>query len=447
MGKFDFRETKEKITVLEQAKNKKRTEMNELYRSLTENTEFLDMLMLQIGKDIEENFPGVRFRLISRIKTEKSFSDKLENDLIGLVDKSKVEEVKIYDIVALSIIIEHVSHNIKSSDESFNTHILELIDMRQTTKASLKMHYDQVEDYKKRIEELVKIKQEKIELKKKNELKIKELSAIIKEHPELKNVLKGQQEHLYDVRQVIGKSIESIEAEVKALKQDINNMESIIERTKERYDKEDNECNHAMADFIIKNLPKFENVKALNLIEIPKRLKQKENYDGYRAIHDCYEARVKCKNDNGENEDFYFVCEIQGKSIDAFYVADRGKAATYHTDPKQIPGKIVKSKKLPDILSIRTPEEIEAFREKVRITVPRFRIYRHVVPKDKQKKSVADIYQLSMKENFLCYYYNQLFGNEELGLLPQEAKTRDLVEGTKLSDEAKIYKDYEYEEL
>ena len=448
MSKVDFGKTKERITIIEKAKNEKRIEMNNLYKSLTENTELLDLLMIQIGKDIEENFPGVRFRLISRIKTEKSFGDKLENDLIGLVDKKRIEEVKIYDIIALSIIIEHVPHNIKSNDASFDSHISELIEIRENTKASLKLHKKQLEDYKERIENLLQRKEEKMKLQQENHEKIAEIIKYEKSTPELKELLEKQIDHLLKLGQYIDSDIESTDEQVAALKRDIENMESIIERTLDRFDKEDNEYNHALADFLIKNITKFDNVKALGLVEIPKRLKQKENYDGYRAVHNCYESRIRAKNENGKEEDFYFMCEIQGKSIDAFYVADRGKAAKYHTNPRQEPGKIVKSKRIPDILNINTPEEIEAFREKVRTTVPKFRIYRHLYTKDKTAKTVADVYQLSTKECFLYYYYNQLFGNSELGIQARRGMLEELVKGDKLTDkDGKKYIDYEYEDV
>lgn len=447
MGKVNFGKTIERITTIEKSKNEKRVEMNKLYKSLTENTEFLDLLMIQLGKDIEENFPGVRFRIISRIKTEKSFGDKLENDLIGLVDKKRIEEVKIYDIIALSLIIEHVPHNIKSNDPSFDSHILELIDIRSNTAASLKLHRQQLEDFKARINSLNEGKEEKNKLKQENDQAIAAMTKIEKAYPKLKEEIDKQIEHLLKMEKSIDYSIKAIDKQIKDLEEDIENMESIIERTKDRFDKEDNECNHALADFLIKNLTKFDNVKALNLVEIPKRLKQKENYDGYRAVHNCYESHMRVKNEVGKEEDFYFMCEIQGKSIDAFYVADRGKAAKYHTNPRQEPGKIVKSKRLTNILEIKTPEEIEAFREKVRTTVPRYRIYRHVIPKDKNMLSLPDVYQLSVKECFMLYYYNQLFGNEQLGLQPQTKIVNDLVSGTKLSDDSKTYINYEYIEI
>ncbi len=441
MNIVDFGKTKDKIAGTEAAKNAKRSEMKKLYKSLTENQEFLDILMIQVGKDIEEKFPGVKFRLISRIKTEKSFSDKLENDLAGLVEKKKIEEVKIYDIIALSIIIEEVPDNIVSNDASFDSHISELIRIRKDTKSNLEMHNSQILSYKKRIKILENKKQRKLESKAKNDEKIKEVSKIKKD-------ILGIKEHLENISKSLEEDIADIDEQIKNKEEDIRNMETIISRTKERFDKESNECNHAMADFIIRNLTKFDNVKTLGVTEIPKRLKQKQNYDGYRAIHNCYEAQIKVKDEVGSDEYFHFICEMQGKSIDAFYVADRGKAAKYHSGLVQEPGKIVKDKNLPNMLDINTPEEIERFRKDVRKKVPRYRIYRKLKDKDKKGQTIHEVYRLSMKECFMLYYFNQLFGNTELGIEPQKRQLDDLVTESKLSDsDFQVYRNYHYNEI
>ena len=63
--KVDFSSTIGKITNIEKAKNKKRNEMKKMYNSLVNNQEMLDILMLQLGKNIEKKFPGLEFRLIS----------------------------------------------------------------------------------------------------------------------------------------------------------------------------------------------------------------------------------------------------------------------------------------------------------------------------------------------------------------------------------------------
>ena len=449
----DFGKTKDRLAGSESAKSAKIQEMRKLYSSLTENQEFLDMLMIQIGKDIEEKFPGVKFRLISRVKTERSFHDKLENDLVGLVDKKKIDEVRIYDIIALSIVIESVPDVVKSNNSSFNSHISELICSRNDTKAYIEAHISRIKEYESRIENLrsiINVLKSNIAGKKKeknfNDEKISELEQLkndpyaIVEH--LRKISKGLQK----ASEQIEGQISYIEGQIKYIEDDIKDMEVIISRTRDRLAKEENECNHAMADFIITNLVKFDNVKTLGLTEIPKRYKQKNNYDGYRASHNCYEAKVKAVNDDGEEEEFYFMCEIQGKSMDSFYVADRGKAAKYHIGQGPVQGKRVKEKKLPEFFNLTTPEQIKKFKKEVKRKVPRFRIYRRIPAQSKDEQDVREVYKLSLKECFMLYYYNQLFGNAQLNIEPQELKALQGFVGDENlpENDFQIYRNYEY---
>lgn len=444
LGKVDFGKTKDKIATVENAKQEKRSEMRALYDNLVQNEEVLDILMIQIGKDIEEKFPGVKFRLISRIKTEKSFTDKLENDLAGLVDIKKIEEVNIYDIIALSIIVEKVPGEVITNDPSFDSHISELLDIRHETKTYLKMHIEKVEEYKQRIEILKRKIEEKKAYKDKTEKKIKNITANGKDEFEIIELLQT-------ISLSLGSAIEDMQEQIGNIEKDIDDMNIIIARTKDRYDKENNECNHAVADFIIRNISKFDNVRTIGLTDIPKRLKQKENYDGYRATHNCYSLEMTMKDDNGHDKDVTFICEIQGKSIDAYYVADRGKAARYHTGQTEQPGKIVKRKRLPHVNEAQTQEEIEALRREVEKTVPRFRIFRHTTKSDENGKIIVnspEIYTLSQKECFMLYYYNQLFGNRKLDIKPQKEILSDAVTSHKLDEtNYRLYKNYNYTDL
>ena len=453
MAVVDFGKTKGILAGGENARNLKVQEMKKLYTSLTENQEVLDMLMIQIGKDIEEKFPGVKFRLIARIKTEKSFQDKLDNDLAGLVDRKKIEEVRIYDIIALALIIEEVPDSIKSNNESFNSHIAELIGSRNDTKTYLDAHNLRIKEYGQRIERLrnnISTLRSNIADKQKNKKfnddKIEELSK-------LPNDPYGIVEHLIRISQGLKQAVEEIEGQIAEIEkqighiqEDIDDMKIIISRTKDRLAKEENECNHFMADFIIANIAKFDNVKTLGLTEIPKRYKQKNNYDGYRASHDCYEAKIKVTNKDGKIVDFHFICEIQGKSIDSFYVADRGKAAKYHIGQTLASGKKLKEKKLPDIANIKNTEQLIECRKEVMKKVPRFRIYRRIQAKDGDSQDLREVYKLSLKECFMIYYYNQLFGNPGLNIEPQETEVlRRFVETENLPEkDFQVYRNYEY---
>lgn len=442
MASLDFAQARDKLANADNAKAKKRAEIMQLYESLTQNKEILDFLMIQIGKDIEKRFPDVKFRLISRIKTEKSLSDKLENDLSGVTDVKKIDDLDIYDIIALSIIIEKVPDDIHTSDTSFNDHISELIQIRNESKNNIRIHEEQYEGYQNRIELLKQRKKEKTQQRKENDQKIAEISQD-------KEDKYGMKDYLMRISKSLESATYDIDEQIKNMEKDMANMRIIVNRTKDRYAKESNECNHTLADFIIKNLSKFENVKSMGLSDIAKRFKQKENYDGYKAVHNCYEMKVNIKDENGEDKEVKFRCEIQGKSIDAFYVADRGKAARYHTNQKEEPGKIVKRKKLPNSLNIKNKKEIEDFRTEIQKTVPEYRIYRHLKSKTGADDSInqPDVYTLSPKECFVLYYSNQLLGNDTLGISASPEILTDIVSSSKLSGKGKKYKNYKYEDV
>lgn len=442
MGSFDFTQARDKLAVIEDAKSDKRQEIKNRYNSLIKHEEILDFLMLQIGKDIEQKFPGVEFRLISRIKTEASLSDKLENDLATLKDKKKIDEVDIYDIIALSIIIENVPDDIKTSDESFNDHMADLIQMRNETKGNIRMHEKQIEGYQKRIDILKAREKEKKEHKKEND----EMIKLMSQDGENKN---GIVDYLERIGESLQSAVIEIGGQIKGLGEDIESMKLTLQRTNDRYEKENNECNHSLADFIVKNLAKFEDLKSLGIAEIPKRFKQKENYDGYRATHNCFEMNVKTQNENGDEEEIKYKFELQGKSIDAFYIADRGKAAKYHTNQKEEPGKIVKRKRLPNILNAKTKKEKDDLKTEVEKTVPQYRIYRHVKNKVgvDSIQNVPDVYKLSQKECFVIYYSNQLFGNKTLEIKPNEDVLDDVIKTNILSGKGRKYKNYKYEDV
>lgn len=443
MAGLDLEEARNKLEESEKAKADKRAEIKRLYDSLTQNKEILDLLMLQIGKDIEARFPNVKFMLISRIKTEKSLSDKLENDLSGITDVKKIKELDIFDIIALSIIIESVPDEIHTGDTSFDDHIAELIQIRNESKNNIKINQEQYNGYQKRIDCFKERKEEKLCQEKEND----EMLSNISQDSEDKY---GMKDYLMKISKSLKSDIEDIDEQIKNMETDMANMKLIVSRTKDRYAKESNECNHTLADFIIKNLSKFDNVKEMELSDIPKRFKQKENYDGYKAVHNCYELNVKFKDVNGEEKNVEFRCEIQGKSIDAFYIADRGKAARYHTNQKEEPGKRVKRKKLPNSLEIQTSQDIDEFREEIRRTVPEYRIYRHSKSKtgvDENNLNQPDVYTLSPKEAFVLYYSNQLLGNDKLGINASPEILDDIVSSSKLSGNGRIYKDYKYVEV
>lgn len=126
---------KNKIEGIQKAKNSKREEMKKRYEELTENEENLDMLMMQLGKEIERIFPNLRFVLLGRIKSPQSFEDKLENALNKCQDAKSVKEIQIYDIIGLNVIVEDVPNDLildnfkksESYDKDFESNISDYI--------------------------------------------------------------------------------------------------------------------------------------------------------------------------------------------------------------------------------------------------------------------------------------------------------------------------------
>jgi len=435
---LNFENTKNKIDIRDKAKKRKRDQVYKLYENLSsKGEEFLDILMLQIGKDIEEKFPGVKFRLISRIKTQESLSDKLENDLEKADTQKEIKDIKIYDIIALSVVVEYVPSNIMTNDDSFNKCISTFFQKRTSAKNTKKDYQKQINEHKQKIEQLKRFKIEKEKFKETIDKKIAEFSEIQQNPLDIIDTLlqnSGQMQN----------EINFFDEQIKLMNNNISSFENSICETEKIINESSNECNHILADYLIRNLGKFDNVKSLGITEVPKRFKTKNNYDGYRAAHNCYEVSLKEKDDKGKEEDFYFVCEIQGKSIDAYYDADRGKAAKYHINPKQESGKIAKGKRLPDILNANTEAEKEEVKNKIIRRVPRFRIYRH---NNSDINSEPNVYKMSLKESFILYYYNQLFGNEKLAIPPKEKEYLDkLIKSDELvsSKDNKLYKNYNY---
>lgn len=423
---------KNKIEGIEKAKNNKREEMKRKYEELTENEENLDMLMMQLGKEIERIFPNLKFVLLGRIKSPQSFEDKLENALNKCQDIKNVKEVQIYDIIGLNVIVEDVPNDLKldnfrkseSYDKDFESNISYYILRKKTVVADMNRCKNDDDASKENLQRL----KEEINRKKNRLLKLNERLETVKEEQTKNQILEDMDE--------IKQDIKNCNMQIKCLNKIMSTHNEILAHGKILDEIQKNECNNEMAKFIIRNLNKFECVKLLGVKSIKNRFKIIEKDNGYRSTHNCYAMKIKEK-DRIVN----YECEIQGKSIQAYYESSRGRAAKYHIQPDPKPGKKLKNKNLPDILSVKTPEDKKKFLDKVARTVPKFRIYRNNGGK-------SEIYKLSLRERYMFYYYNQLFGNEILGI-SKNNKQINAVTGTDILDgKGEIYNSsLEYQEL
>lgn len=423
---------KNKIETIEKAKKQKIVELKQLYNSLTGNEENLDMLMIQLGREIERIFPNLKFILISRIKSTQSFEEKIENALNKCEDIKSIRDIQIYDIIGLNIIVEEVPNDLmldtfrksQSFNKDFESNILYYILRKKTVESDMNRCKS---DDKASKENLKKLK-EQIERKKNKLFKLDERLKYVKEE-------KIESEILEDINET-KQDIKNYNMQIKHLNRILNTHNEILRHGKILDKIQKNECNNEMAKFIIRKLTQFEGIKLLGLKSIKNRFKIIEKDNGYRSTHDSYEMTIREKE-----KKIRYRCEIQGKSVEAYYESYQGKAAKYHIQPDPKPGKKLKNKNLPDILSVNTPEEKKEFINKVNKTVPRFRIYRN-------NNGNSEIYKLSLRECYMFYYHNQLFGNEILNIKKQNKQVVEVTETDLLKDDGKIYtNNLEYKEL
>lgn len=422
---------KNKIEAIEKAKSEKRKEMYELYENLIENEENLDMLMIQLGKEVERIFPGLKVMLLARTKSLQSFSNKVENALNKCQDVKSIKEIQIYDVIGLNVVIEKVPdelplENFKKSkcyDKDFESNITNSVSRRKIIEEDMERCEkisNSVDENTKKIKSIIKEKNEKLE-------------TLQEQYEHTKN--QQIRELFLDRIKDIKKDIENYNQQIIHCKEISETLQPIRENSKMFYEIHDNECNHEIAKFIIRKLNHFEGIQLLGLKSIAGRFKIIEKDNGYRSIHNCYEFQTK----KGSKK-IRFISEIQGKSISAYHESNRGNAAKYHIQPEAKPGKKLKNKDLPDILSIKTPEDKQMFLEKIEKTIPRFRLYR-------TNNGEPEVYKLSLRECYMLYYYNQLFGNQLLGIDKNEEQAKEVTRTELLKDDARRYSNFEYMEL
>ena len=387
------------IKDLKQLKLDKKIELLKSYEEFSKSEKIMDIIMIQLGKEIEEKFPKVKFRIISRIKAKESFSNKVSNLLIKAKNEEEISKINIYDTIGLSVIIEEVLEYLNTSDDEFNNHINEIITRRSDTQSIIDMTKKEIIACTKRMEESLAI--------------LKENELLQKENNEILNSLTDENHLIKEYFLKISKYLKTVELNYKARVENIirdeKNRNTVFKRATQRQIRENDEISHILSNYIVKNFCNFENLNMFNLNEIEGKYKNKRKYNGYKATHNSFISNLKL-----DNQTFNIPFEVQGKSIRAFREADKGIQALYHICGNGI---IPKDKKMPNLLQIVSNDEKEKFLEELEVKLPKFRIYisKKSFKNDLEKK-VNSIYKLSQRENFLLYYGNELLGNEILNI-------------------------------
>ena len=406
MNDVDFLGIIDEIKDLKQIKLDKQTKMIKQYETLSKSDKFIDIVMLQFAKEIEEKFRGVEFRVISRIKSNESFNNKLYNLLNSAKNKEEVKKINIYDIIGLTVVIEEVPEFLNTKDEDFNNQINEAILRRDETRNIIEKNKVERLAYKKRLDEI------KNKLEKNNKVientreKFKNLSS---QNLEEVDFLKEVLEHLESIN-------EDYNTQIKNNNRHEENLSKSLIRATEREIRENNSCSHIFAKYLVQNFSSLENLSKLNLKSMPGRLKNKREFNGYKATHDTFTSTLDI---DGKKIEINF--ELQGKSLGAYREADKGLASMYYRGRNiENESMIPKNKKIPNILNVSNEEERIKLLKELEYKLPKFRIYLSKYDEQKENKKTGYIHKFSQKENFIVYYSNELLGNKKLRIEPKK---------------------------
>ena len=390
-----------------QIKLDKQTELMEKYENLSKSDRFIDIVMLQFAKEIEEKFRGVNFRIISRIKSKESFNNKLYNLLTSAKNEEEIKKIDIFDIIGISVVIEDVPEYLNTKDEDFNNQINEAIARRDETRSILEKNKVESIAYKKRLDEINKNLEKNNKVIEETKERLEKLSS---ENIEELDFLKDIIDHLENINEDYNIQIENNN------RYEENVNKSLIRAT-EREVRENNACSNTLAKYIVQNFASLENLNKFNLKSVKGRFKNKREFNGYKATHDTFISTLDI-----EDKKIEITFELQGKSLGAYREADKGLASMYYRGRNiENESMIPKNKKMPNILNVSSEEERVKLLNELEYKLPKFRIYspKHVKQKNDNKLSGC-IHKFSQKENFIVYYSNELLGNKRLNIEPKK---------------------------
>lgn len=337
----------------------------ELLNSI-ESQLYTQKILLEMGKVIQQYFPGVEFELKARYKSPKSFQGKIER-LIKDTEKDKY----IYDNIGFCLIVKSVSDNFGFKHalcERFVKKRIKLgleIDNEKSSLKILEVKYKKVVESLKNTEKLEK----KIEELKKSDNPDEEVIKLLEESLNDKEKLKILAEMS---KQQIQKKTEKIE-----------------EIANEYYNEIDNKINEMIAIHIMNKLMTNKNfMNSLKLEKIPGRTK---NHDGgksgyYIAFHDALKSRLLK----------YWMVDLHAMSYKNYVVSQ--------LDHSQAEGK---ERIFPRIDS-------GDFKKNVLDAVPRNLVYQNGRYKDGKEIKAGKVYVCSDVENVTYFFTETLKDNSNI---------------------------------
>ncbi|MBO5004053.1 MAG: hypothetical protein J6D03_02130 [Clostridia bacterium] len=418
MSNEDFREKLRKSS-----SNKHRTdddirqELQAQYEYL--NNEYSQIFMRNVlyvlGREIEREFPGVRFSLCERTKSETSHKKKQEK----VLKKESNKDKKIFDTLGCCLVIEHIP---------FGTNIEHKLCQKHLTERARK--YTEIEENKLKLKKTI---QEYKQLEEEEEKEIQEDNKEIQELEEKANASEATRKKVKLKKERLERTKERNRIEKESHQKHISTIEELIQTYQQQYDVEDKEANNALARHILNKIIDMPIIaKKLGITRVPHRSKV---HDGgksgyYIAFHDSltstkvkeWRKRIQEKNGqdniniekNSEKEqkdskvdgkDETWVLEIQAMSIQNHEQTKQdGEAQHSKCDGK--------ARILPPLGE--TSEENEKFRQRVLKDTPKYMVYQSSIIKEDGTMRKGRVYVCSEIENVTYHFLEALEKNPEL---------------------------------
>ena len=314
-----------------------------------ESQEYTKKVLLEMGKFIERNFPGVEFELKARYKSEKSFEGKVER-----LNKNPKKGKQIYDNIGFCLIVKSVSDNFDFNHKLCRKKVNERTRVGQSIdnqKSSLTLEQREID------KKILKIKKD-----------IEEANGNLRE----------------ETIQVLKTRIE----ELKRTKTELESKFAIFEEMANKYYYSiDNEINEMISTHIMNKF--MDDDVLMNDLDLKKILGKTKNHDGgksgyYIAFHDA----VKSKKLD------YWMVDLHSMSYENYQESQK--------DHSQAEGK--------ERIFPRLSEE--NFKKLVLRVAPRNLIYQNGKYKDGQEIVPGRIYECSEIENVVYYFTETLKNNQ-----------------------------------
>lgn len=351
-----------------------------------ESKKYTKKVLLEMGKYIEQKYPGVDFELKLRFKSPESFKGKKDR-----MRELKEKDKPIYDIIGCCLVVKEVSKDFAFDHKlcrKYKKRISEIELQIINATANLKLLQN---EYKTVMNDNVLKDEDRI---REQIARLQNLNSTDELILETIETLKIALERIEKIRELAKRLMQEIENQ----NREIVNLQNELKETKE------NETNEMIATHIMNNLLTDKSfLNPLKLKKIPGRTK---NHDGgksgfYVAVHDAM----------GSDLLKYWKLEVKGQS-----------GTNYEESKLDHPKAEGKGRNFPSITR-------DDFINLVLNTVPKNLVYQHGKFKNGKFIKEPSVYECSDVENVVYYYADILKGESTEKIFKYVVSNKELFSG------------------